>query len=107
MSFINTKEPLKVGEEYQYKEGLTGFGDDIIANVVLIEDRSDDKDWKFVFKILQASEDCSDWLNEEGLLESEMLKGDFYFSGMPRIWDKDEYDYEVEWDPLSNSKVKE
>ena len=85
--FINTEKPLKLNEEYQYKE--SGF----IADVKLVEDASDNEYWKFGFKILSATHDpySFDMLDDDGILRITMLKGNFYYPTMPRIWDKDEY----------------
>jgi len=87
---ICTKEPLKIGGRYQYKEGLTGFGDAQFLEVELIEDNSDKDYYRYKFKPL--SELPNGWnLNRKGLFEVELAKGDYYYSGMPRIYDEGEY----------------
>ena len=83
MSFINTKnKELKVGEEYQYQsDRITDFGKKTIQNVILVEDNSTEERHILKFQDIDTDE-CFD---------ADMLKGNFYYSGMPRIWDKDEY----------------
>ncbi|MCP6727627.1 MAG: hypothetical protein KJI69_06470 [Patescibacteria group bacterium] len=83
MSFLNTKnKELKVGEQYQYQSGrLTDFGEKVIQNVTLIEDNSTEERY-----VLKFQDD-----DTEEIFDVEMLKGSFYYGGMPRIWDKDEY----------------
>lgn len=84
MSFINTEEPLEIGKNYQYKEGSD------IVDVELVEDNSDDKMWRFVFMPLHPYPEYWEMADDEKL-EVEMMKGNFYFPTMPRIWDEDEY----------------
>lgn len=82
MGFLNTKDKkLKVGEEYQYQgERVGDFERKEIHQVMLIEDNSTKDMYKLKIKF------------EDGeVMALEVGKGDFYFPGMARLWDKDEY----------------
>ncbi len=93
MSFINTEKTLKIGKHYQYQdESLTGFGDKEIIEVTLLKDNSDKEYWRLVFKPLSDVPEEFE-LDKKGNFEVVMMKGDFYYPGMPRIWDEGEYSY--------------
>lgn len=83
MSFVNTKDKkLVVGEEYQYQsDRLSDFTRKNIEIVVLLKDNSDEKYYKLKLMNVDTKEQ----------FDIEMLKGNFYYAGMPRLWDKDEY----------------
>ena len=83
MGFVNTKDKkLEVGGHYQYQEDrLTDFGSKSIQEVELIEDNSNNEYYKLKLKDLDDGE----------IFEVEMAKGNFYYGGMPRIWDEGEY----------------
>lgn len=82
MSFINTQEPLKVGGHYQYQsDRFTDFGEKELIDVELVKDTSTKDRWIFTFKNLDTGK----------RFKVEMAKGDFYYGGMPRIWDEGEY----------------
>lgn len=82
MSFNNTGKEFEVGKTYQFQgDRLTDFGQKTIQTVELLEDNSTETRYKLKFKDLQDGE----------VFETEMLKGNFYFSGMPRVWPDGEY----------------
>lgn len=90
-SYICTKEPLKVGGHYEYQpDRLSDFSEKEVLLVELVKDESDEKYYKHTFKPLEdVPEDFE--LEKDGTFQVEMMKGDFYFPGMTRIWDEGEY----------------
>lgn len=82
MGFINTAEPLKIGSHYQYQgDRFTDFGVKEITEVELVKDTSDDQYYKLTFKDLDTGKK----------FKVVQAKGDYYYSGMPRLWDEREY----------------
>lgn len=90
-SYDCTSEGIKVGGHYQYQpDRLSDFTEKEILEVELVKDESDDKDYHHTFKPLEeVPEDFE--LDKDGTFEVIMMKGDFYFPGMTRIWDEGEY----------------
>lgn len=82
MSFINTKEYPKVGKIYEYQsDRLTDFGEKEIILVEVVKDTSNDDYYQFIFKNLATGKK----------FKVVQAKGNYYYSGMPRLWDEGEY----------------
>ena len=80
--FLNTAEEPKVGKQYEYQfDRLTDFGEKEVIEVELVKDQSDKEYYKFTFKNLETGKK----------FKIVQAKGDYYYGGMPRLWDQGEY----------------
>ncbi|MEK9206992.1 MAG: hypothetical protein AAB922_00800 [Patescibacteria group bacterium] len=81
-SYACTKEEPKVGGHYQYQsDRITDFGEKELIEVELVKDQSDDKYYKHTFLNLETGKK----------FKIVQAKGDYYYGGMPRLWDEGEY----------------
>jgi hypothetical protein len=81
-SFINTAEPPEVGKQYQYQsDRITDFGEKELIDVILVKDQSDKNYYKYTFKNMETGKN----------FKVVQAKGDYYYGGMPRLWDEGEY----------------
>lgn len=72
---------IKVGGEYQYKE------DWLIASIKIIEDNSNEREYRFKAQAIEATDDMGD-----GIFTFSQAKDiDGYWSGMVQVYEQDEY----------------
>lgn len=78
---------VKVGETYQYKEGS------FIAMISIIEDNSDDENYRFTIKILEATRKPRSMVCD--IFSQKLLS--FGYPGMCKIFKKIMYNFEYKW----------
>lgn len=78
---------VKVGNQYQYKEGS------FIAMVTVIKDESNDEFYNFELRVNKSTD--RGMSNDFIIVWSKSFDG--YFSGMPQFFEKEEYLIK-EWD---------
>jgi len=82
---------VRVGQTYQYKE------DWFIAMVKVLEDKSDDEYYRFVFEVQKATHEPV--FAENGVFEiSHVKKLDGVFSGMLQIYPQETYWCKYKWE---------
>lgn len=80
---------VTVGKSYQYKE------DWFIAIVTVLEDRSDEKYYRFLLRIDKATDMADDDRSEFVLEHVKNLDG--YYSGMSQLYEGEEYFCTYKW----------
>jgi len=81
---------VQVGKTYQYKE------DWFIADVTILEDKSNEEEYRFVLQTEKSNEEPP---TEDGVFEighAKMLEG--YYSGMLQLYETPEYVCNYKWE---------
>lgn len=79
---------VKKGNVYQYKE------DHLLADVRILEDMSDDKNYSFLIEIIQSNIDMS---NNSKFEVAHIKENAGYYSGMIQFYEHPEYDVSYSW----------
>ena len=81
-SYDCTKDGAKVGGHYQFQsDRITDFGEKELIDVELVKDTSDKEYYNHTFKDLNTGKK----------FKITQAKGNYYYGGMPRLWDEGEY----------------
>ena len=84
---------IKVGETYQYKE------DSLIAMITILEDTSDEENYKFKVKIEKATYEPPE-VDDVEIYHAKNPGG--FWSGMTQIYEGEEYSPKYNWMRTNN-----